>query len=202
MIRLQGTAIDLAVWSPPQRHTTDKHGQPATEKLPTQRSRCMLNPAGHRVWVALHSGSGNRSPNDPMALRIVAEKMRKGFLPVDRCPQTLEAEMKQHLPAAVRGRAACALGADDKGPISVANPCKCLRATEEARTAAAEKKNAENEARYRTREERDRDLRERQIASLEKQNDSLSTQDLQRQLADLQRQLAGLAGAAADGKKK
>lgn len=169
-IRLQGNAIDLAVWKAPTRNVTDRHGEPAIEKLPTQRSRYMLNPAGHGVWVALHSGSGNRNPNDPQAIRILDEKMRKGFLPFDRCPQTMESVLQSHLPEAVRGRAACSTGIDPSKPIGSSNPCKCLKETETFRTKLNDKKMAEIQARYTSKEDKDRALRERQIEALEKRN--------------------------------
>jgi hypothetical protein len=165
-IRLAGTAIDLSVWKPPTRNRLDRHGEDAIEKMPTQRSRYMLNPAGHGVYVALHSGSGNRSPNDPMALRILDEKMRKGFLPFDRCPQTLE--MTKFIPAEVKGRPVCKVGADGQRPISQENPCPCLKEIEAIRTKTNDKKMAEAEARYKSKDQRDRDQRDRQIDALER----------------------------------
>lgn len=194
-VRLQGTAIDLARWKPPQRQVIDKHGEPATEKLPTQRSRLMLNLAGHRVWVALHSGSGNRNPNDPMALRIVAEKQAKGFLPLDTCPQTLGAALHPHLPKELRGRRACSLGGDERTPISSSNPCGCLLGVEAARTAVHVRKAEEIERRYQSQQERERELRERQITALEQQNGG--NQMLLATIADLQRQIAELRAGAA-----
>lgn len=173
-IRLQGTAIDLAVWVPPTRNRIDRHGEPAIEKLPTQRSRYMLNPAGHGVWVSLHTGSGNRNPNDPFALRKLDEKMRLGFLPFDRCPQGLDEAYKRHLPENVPDRASCGTGIDPAKPISNDNPCKCIREAETVRTKAHGKRNAENESRYRSREEREREARDRHIEALERQNTALT----------------------------
>ena len=177
-IRLQGTAIDLAVWSPPTRNSINKDGEPVIEKLPTQRSRYMLNPAGHGVWMALHCGSGNRNPNDPIALRIYDEKTREGFLPFDRCPQTLEPDIAQrHLPPAVRSRAACGVGSDGKSQISNANPCKCLIETMGIRAKANSKLMAEVEKRYTSKDDRERQQRDRQIEALEKQNAQLATKE-------------------------
>ena len=170
-VRLQGNAIDLANWKPPRRETTDRHGELATEKLPTQRSRYMLSPAGHGVWVAMHSGSGNRSPNDAHALRTFDEKVRKGFLPFDICPQTLS--VHDRIPQAVRGRAACQKGANG-GPIKFDNPCACLKEIEALRTAKNEKEMLELERRYLSKEEREKQQRERQIDALEKQNAALA----------------------------
>jgi hypothetical protein len=166
-IRLVGTAIDLAVWKPPARNRIDRHGEPAIEKLPTQRSMYMLNPTGHMVWVALHCGSGNRSPNDAFALQKLDEKQRKGFLPAGRCPQTLDVQL--HLPDGVRGRAACVQGAKG-GPISTENPCSCLIETMDYRTALNVRKNQEHAERYKSQEQREREQAARHIKALEDAN--------------------------------
>ena len=189
-IRLQGNAIDLAVWKPPTRNRIDRHGEQAIEKLPTQRSMLMLNPAGHLVWVALHSGSGNRAPNDPMALRIQDEKQRKGFLPTHRCPQTIEGA-QDHLPKPVRGRAACTQGKAG-GKITSENPCTCLVETMDHRTELNVKKDREHAERYKTQEQRDRELQARKVAELEKQNSDAAAQARIKQLED---QLATMAAA-------
>lgn len=176
MIRLQGNAIDLAVWKPPTRTTVNADGETVLEKLPTQRSKYMLNPSGHGVWVALHCGSSLRNPNDPIAIRRYDEKSRRGFLPFDRCPQTMDPDIVQkHLPKAMRGRSACSSGsADVNRPISNGNPCKCLVEVMELRRKANDKIMAEAEARLVTKSDKDFALRERQIAALEKQTAELA----------------------------
>lgn len=174
-VRLVGGAIDLTGWKPPTRNRIDRHGDPATEKLPTQRSVYMLNPAGHGVWVALHCGSGNRSANDATSARIMAEKMSKGFLPFGRCPQTLDADVQRHLPQNLRGKEACRAGADGQ-PIGMDHPCKCIVETERIRTIAHNKKMAEGEARFRDPATRERIEREALVQATLEQNRLLAEQ--------------------------
>jgi hypothetical protein len=164
-IRVQNGAIDLTGWSPPQRNRIDRHGEPAIEKLPTQRSIKMLHPSGHVVYVALHNGSGSRSPNDPTALRIENEKRGKGFLPYGTCPQTLG--LPEHLPETLRGKTPCTRSADDE-KIGSEHPCKCIVETEKFRTALHNKKMFELDKRYMSKNERDQRQRDEQINLLEK----------------------------------
>jgi hypothetical protein len=164
-IRVQGGAIDLSVWSPPQRNRTDRHGEPAIEKLPTQRSVRMLHPSGHSVYVALHCGSGSRAPNDPTALRIQEEKKRKGFLPYGVCPQTLG--VPEHLPENLRSKTPCTRSADGQA-IDAEHPCKCIVEVEKFRTAINDKKMGEHDKRWMPRAEREQRQRDEQIALLEK----------------------------------
>lgn len=175
-IRLQGGAIDLAVSKPPQRNVIGRDSEPAIEKLPMMRSVLMLSPAGNRVMLPLGDGSGNswvNSEDSPFALRVQNEKLKKGFLPFNRCPQTLG--VPELLPEHVRNKAACTSGADGKslGTSLRPNPCACIVETEKYRMAKNEKAMVDIERRSKSKDVKEIELRERHIEAIEKQNSLL-----------------------------
>lgn len=187
-VRLVNGAIDLTKFRRPKRLLPADDGGTVEERLPAQRSLYMVNPQGHCVWVAMHSGSGNRAENDPMALRILSEKGRQGFIRVDTCPQG--AVMPEVLPAAIRNRAPCKVAASG-GPIGIhprGGPCACVAETIRVRREAHAVKMSEAERRYQTQEARER---ERANAELK------GTQSVVDKLADVVGRLAERAEAPA-----
>lgn len=141
-ITIQGTgdaaAVDCSSWTLPKRERLDRHGEPATEKLPNMRTVHMLNPAGAWVRATVFCGSAQRDFRDRNAQNKTRDLVAKGFLPIGTCPNSRQwlhyYDARAKLPADMHRDHGCEVAADGK-PITDENPCACVVEIGARRTA-------------------------------------------------------------------
>jgi len=137
VVAFQRDAHDVGRWprGGPQRAVRDEHGRqkrhedgrPVVERLPSTGSVLMLSPNGDAVWMPLHCGSGRPQENDPYFAKISKEKLNKGFLPMESCPQAFGQQEHFHedFPEDKLHRAPCKVAHNGKA-IDQYNHCECI----------------------------------------------------------------------------
>lgn len=141
-----GKILDAGKWKPPTR-SVFVDGERTIEKLPSIRSRKMLDQAGNVRFVAL--GNANAAAEDgetPYATEIMRYKQAAGWIPAGQCPAALVVS-GQINPNAVSAKARegqpCA-----PGTYSLDKPCAHFVAEQDMRRTRHDKKTAATERKW------------------------------------------------------
>jgi len=116
---------------PVEKYMNDD-GVMVEDRVPQNKNRkLMLNLVGSTTWLVLSTHPTILRQN-PYGVQILAEKMAKGFLPMDECP-TMRGYIKSYQ---AKPSKECQ-GIDGRGKLDPKKPCPCLLRVQKKRKAAA-----------------------------------------------------------------
>ena len=143
----QDPIYDARNWKRHARQIVSRDGQTRTEKRPIVKSVLMVDMAGSAHWVSLYTGPMQKHEADPYRVSIMVAKLRDGWLLLGECPKN--SGSARHLPDDQRVGRACTQGSKG-GPVSAADPCKCVIAIMAVRAAENAKRMARLEGKGKT----------------------------------------------------